>query len=167
MNEVFAHCIGDIRIEDNGYVAQHGTTMNDGSVRGNSEYKSGRHRLRFKIENYSTWVFIGILSKVTSLENTSYKSSTSYGWVSEDYYFISGQPHKTANIFSVYNNHENDIIELIIDVANQTLHYTNERINRLQTMTINTTKCPLPWQLIISLTDFNGRIRLLDYTDLK
>ncbi|CAF3327125.1 unnamed protein product [Rotaria sp. Silwood2] len=166
-NEIFEQSIGDIRIEDNGCVVSHGTSMNGGEVRGKNQYTSGKHRLKFKIEKYSTWIFIGIISKTTSMKENSYKSLSSYGWVSQDHYYAGVWAKKGNDIFSTYNNRENDIIELLIDVTTQTLHYTNERMNQPQKMKVDINKCPLPWQILINLSGYNDRIRLLSYTNLS
>ncbi|CAF1223465.1 unnamed protein product [Rotaria sp. Silwood1] len=127
----------------------------------------GKHRLRFKIEKSSTWIFIGIISKTTPMKENSYKSLTSYGWVSQDHSYAGGWTRKKNDIFSTYNNLlENDIIELVIDVTTQTLHYTNQRMNKPQKMTVDISKCPLPWQILINLSGYNDRIRLISYTNL-
>ncbi|CAF3585438.1 unnamed protein product [Rotaria sp. Silwood1] len=166
-NEIFEQYIGDIQIEDKGNVASHGTSINGGEVRGKNEYTSGKHRLRFKIEKSSTWIFIGIISKTTPMKENSYKSLTSYGWVSQDHSYAGGWARKKNDIFSTYNNLlENDVIELVIDVTTQTLHYTNQRMNKPQEMTVDINKCPLPWQILINLSGYNDRIRLISYTNL-
>ncbi|CAF1395744.1 unnamed protein product [Rotaria sp. Silwood1] len=165
LDEVFEQYTNGIQIEDNGYVASHGTSMNGGEVRGKKEYISGKHQLRFKIEKSSTFIFIGIISKTTPMKENSYKSLSSYGWVSQNQY-TGGLISKKIDVLSNYNNLENDIIELVIDLTTRTLHYTNERMNQPQKMRVDINKCPLPWQILINLSGYNDRIRLISYKNL-
>ena len=165
MNEIFEQHTGDVKIVDNGLVVVHGRSINSGEVRGKQEYTSGKHRLRFKIEQTSTCIFVGIISKTTPMVHNCYESSSSYGWISQDQYYAGGFMYREGDIFSVYNNLENDIIELTIDVATRTLHYINERIKQPRKLTVHINKCPLPWQLLVNLSGYEGQIRLLSYTD--
>ncbi|CAF5052268.1 unnamed protein product, partial [Rotaria sp. Silwood1] len=88
--EIFKQCFGDIRIEENGFVVSHGTSMSSGEVRGGNEYTSSRYRLRFKIEKPSTWIFIGIISKTTPVQKDSYRSLSSYGWIAHHHDYTGG-----------------------------------------------------------------------------
>ncbi|CAF0772933.1 unnamed protein product [Adineta steineri] len=166
MEEIFDKCIGDVRIEENGYVVTRGTSINSGEVRGKQEYTSGKHRLRFSIEKKSSaWIFIGIISKTTPIKQNSYKSLSFYGWASYDHYYAGGLIKRKGDIFSVYDILENDTIELLINATAQIVQYTNERTKQTQQLTVDITKCPLPWQILINLNGCEDRIRLLSLTD--
>ena len=165
INEIFEQRIGGVEIVEDGFVAVHNSSINSGEVRGKQEYTSGKHRLRFQIERSSTYIFIGIISKTTPMMQNSYQSLSSYGWISQDHYYAGGVIRRKGGIFSDYDNLENNIIELIIDVNTQTLHYTNEKTKQSRKLTIDLNKCSLPWQLIVNLSGYEDRIRLLSCTD--
>jgi hypothetical protein len=161
--DIFGQHIGDVRIEDNGFIVEHSKSINSGEVRGKNTYASGKHRLRFRIERKSSmWVYIGVTSKTAPMKQNSYETSSSYGWVSYDHYYAGGVITKRGGIFAGDSNLENDVIELLIDVTNQTLQYTNERTRQTQKLTVNIAKCPLPWQILINLTGSEDRIRILN-----
>jgi hypothetical protein len=161
-DEIFEQSIGDVRIEDNGYVAVCGTSMNNGEVRGKQEYTTGKHRLRFRFEKKSAeWIFIGIISKATPMKQNSYESRSSYGWISCNYYYAGGLVTKKGDIFSIDDNIENDTIEFLINATARTLQYTNERTNQTHQMWVDIQSCPLPWQVLVHLAGDENRIRLL------
>ncbi len=164
-NEIFHQHIGDVEIVENGLVVAHGSSINSGEVRGKEEYTNGKHQLRFQIERSSAYIFIGIISKTTPIIQNSYLSSSSYGWISQDHYHAGGVIRRKGDIFSDYDQLENDIIELLIDVTTQTLHYTNERTKQSRKLTVDLNKCPLPWQLIINLSGCEDRVRILSCTN--
>ncbi len=168
-DDIFERCIGDVRIEDKGYVAVRGSSLNTGEVRGKQEYSSGKHQLRFKIEkNLSRMlIVIGIISKSTSMKSNSCKDPSFYGWASYNQYYVGGVLQKKGNMFFDFDNRENDIIELLIDTTSRTLHYTNERTNQTQKMVVDSNRCPFPWQLHISLGGDEDQVRLLTYKNLS
>ncbi|CAF3409643.1 unnamed protein product, partial [Rotaria sp. Silwood2] len=136
-DESFELCIGDVQIQDNGHVAIHGPSLNSGEVRGKQEYSLGKHQLRLKVEKNPSRMLpvIGIISKSAAIKPNSYKAPSSYAWASYDRFYQGGVLQKNGDMFSVYGNLENDIIELIINATDRTLQYEHERRKQAQQMT--------------------------------
>jgi hypothetical protein len=168
-NESFEHCIGDVRIEGDGYVVVHGSSLNSAEVRGKQEYSSGKHQLRLKIEKNPSriMIVIGIISKSTPIKPNSLKASSFYGWASFGHYYLGGLLHRSADLFSIYDNNENDTITLIIDAHERTVRYTNERTKDTQHMKVDINRCPFPWQLYIGLGGDDDQLRILSYSKLS
>jgi hypothetical protein len=169
INEIFDQYIGDVHIEDHGYVVAHGSSLSSGEVRGKHEYSSGKHKLRLKIEKNPsrTAIIIGIVSKSTPMRLNSQKAPSFYGWASIGHYYCGGILHKSVDFFSIYDNNENDIIELIINADDQSIQYRNQRTTDTQHLKVDINRCPFPWQLHISLAGDDDQLRILSYSKLS
>ncbi|CAF3378729.1 unnamed protein product [Rotaria sp. Silwood1] len=151
-NEVFERVFdNNVRVEENGLVAIHGTTIAYTEIRGKNEYTSGHHKLRLCIERSSnTWIFLGINSKSTPLQNLSYSSESTYGWASNNYLWLDGQPHSNPSTSRIEMK-MNDVIILIFDCSNREISMINERTNARFDIIVNINQCPFPWQLHVIL----------------
>ena len=69
--DLFDRTIGDVKLLENNTVVVHGQTNQNGMVCGRSEYSTGQHRLRFRIEqwNGNETFSCDIISKNISLES--------------------------------------------------------------------------------------------------
>lgn len=166
-NEIFDKYIGDIRIEDCGCVAVHGSSLSSGEVRGKQEYSSGKRKLRLKIERNPsrTAIIIGIISKSTPIRSNSQRASSFYGWASTGHYYRCGFLQNSVDPFLIYANNENDIIALTINADDQSIQYTNERTTDTKHLNIDTKRCPFPWQLSVNLAGDNDQLRILSYSN--
>lgn len=165
LDERFDRCYGNAKIERNGCLVTNGNDSFFGTeIRGRMEYSFDVHRIRLQIENNpsNTWIFIGIISKETRMGGNLFASSSVYGWGDYDDYFIAGQRQKTSGDVFFIHTRENDIIELTIDCTKKTIRYTIERSQKSQEITVDTKKCPHPWQLYISLGGRGDQISLLN-----
>ncbi len=167
--DIFENCLDGVTIEDNGRLIIHNKSNHPIEVRGKSEYSSGVHQFRLQIEKnpLETWIFFGIISKLTPMTKHSYESSSAYGWADYNDVFLAGirQNNHTSGQFS--HTRENDIILLIFDCDKRKISYTNERNQYNQELNINLNKCPFPWQLHINLFGKDDQVRLLSAMSLS
>ena len=128
----------------------------------------GRHCFCFKIEQGSTELFCGIISKNTSLQSlpsllpysrqNAYQSALSNGYTSVN----------NNGIFSFafnnqYHSHNRvDItVELQVDCDQRQIHLRSNATVANQMQNVNITACPFPWQFFVGLLNAGDRIRLL------
>ncbi|CAF3533921.1 unnamed protein product [Rotaria sordida] len=161
-NEVFEQVFNNnVRIEENGLVAIHDAIIAYTEIRGKTEYTSGHHKIRLYIEQSSdTWIFLGINSKSTPLQNLSYSSTSTYGWASNNFLWLNGQPHLDTSTYYIEMK-INDVISLIFDCDNSKILMINERTNARFELIVNIDHCPFPWQLHVILYEANSRVRIL------
>jgi len=160
-NEFFDRATAKIKIEDNGQVI---IAVSGGysTARCQGDYSSGQHKFRFKIEqkNSSNWIHFGIVSQNVPLQETSYTTRTTFGWITHGYVVLN------AAATSGYNGYrsdviENDTVELFLDCDRRKICLTNERTNNKHELDVNVTQCPFPWQIHIGLYYQNYRVRYL------
>jgi hypothetical protein len=158
-NECFERSTGKMKIEDNGQVIIAEPEGNS-TARCHGEYSSGQHKFRFKIEQMSSsnWMHFGIVSKNVPLQEYSYTTPTTFGWITHGYVVLNG-----SGPLSGYKSDttQNDTLELFLDCDRRMILLTNERTNSTHKLDVNVTQCPFPWQLHIGLQHQNDRIRLL------
>jgi len=150
-----------VRIEESGQVAIHDASNDHTEIRGKNEYISGSHKIRLCIEQSSGgWMFLGINSKLTSLQPLSYSSKSTYGWTNNNAIWSNGQKNRN-NSNDVIEMEEKDVINLIMDCDRRTITMINERTNKKHEMAVNIVHCPFPWQLHVNLLEPNSSIRIL------
>lgn len=154
---------GNIRILENGFIAEHDETAGHAEVRGFTKYSTGTHRIRLKIEKMTNnhWMFWGIISQNTVMQNNSYCSISANGWAK-----VSKQVYLNGKCRDGYNNYQGDIVandtlDLILNCDDQTIELENERTKDKYSIPIDLSGCPFPWQLHINLHGNNDRIRIL------
>jgi len=151
-----------VQIQQNGKVALSDKTQNATEARGKKEYKSGRHEIRLFIEKFiNKWIFFGINSKLTQLQNSSYRSASTYGWSSNDYMWVNGTEHRN-NSNSPIEMKMNDIIVLILDCDNRKISLINERTKAKHELVVNIDSCPFPWQFQVNLYEPDCCVRVLN-----
>jgi hypothetical protein len=161
-NELFLQAFDNkVRIEENGQLAVHDTSIDTTEIRGRNAYTTGCHKIRLRIEQSTNkWTFLGINSKLTPLQNQSHSSSSSYGWTSNHTIWSNGQP-KSSLPNKPVDMKNGDIISLIIDCDMCLIMMINERSEIKHELIVNVDHCPLPWQLHVVLHEPNSRIRVL------
>jgi hypothetical protein len=111
-------------------------------------YSSGKHELRFKIEESEkyTSVLFGIISESEIEYPDSEKNPTFYGWAEKNLVYLGGI---TKQNYQQYQSdfQTGDPYVLIIDCDKRRISLTNERIDRSYYLEIDLNKCPFPWQV--------------------
>ncbi|CAF1154432.1 unnamed protein product [Rotaria sordida] len=112
-----------------------------------SRYSSGYHTLCFKIEcdTSNSTVLMGIISQRTSASTDPYKNPTFCGWSTNNLVYLHGVPYSNFNNYRT-NIKDGDIFQLTIDCDQTFICLTNERTCQTYELTVNTARCPLPWQ---------------------
>jgi hypothetical protein len=161
-NAFFERSAGNVKIEDNGQVITAHSNDSYSTVRCQGDYSSGQHTFCFKIEHMSlnNWMYFGIVSKNAPLQASSYNTSTTFGWITNNHVSLNGF------LQGGYNNYksdmvQNDTLELFLDCDRRMIRLTNERTSNKHEIPVNITGCPFPWQLSIGLYYQNDRVRCL------
>ena len=161
--EKFEKVCGNIKILENGFIAEHDATTGHAEVRGFTKYSSGTHRIHLKIEKMTNnnWMFWGIISQNTAMQINSYSSTSANGWAK-----VSKQVYLNGKCHDGYSNYqgdivENDILHLILNCDDRVIELENERTKHKYSIPIDLTGCPFPWQFHINLHGNNDRIRIL------
>lgn len=163
-NDLFARSAGNIRIVDEGQRIIHSQWSDHAAVRGQIDYFSGQHSLRFQIEDLSPdrWAFFGIISQQTKLNPISISTPTVFGFAGQNGICRNGIYQIESE--DIYPNEfeTNEIFQLFLNCDEQQIRLTNERTNRSHQLDIDPTECPLPWNFLIGLCCAAGdSIRIL------
>jgi hypothetical protein len=121
-------------------------------LNGKDEYSSGKHLLRFKIDQYesNSSILLGITSKSVSNISNPYKNPTFYGWTEKNLVYLAGNPEEKFNGYES-DFQTNDTYVLTIDCNEEIIHLTNVRTNRSYSLDVDLRKCPFPWELNVHL----------------
>jgi hypothetical protein len=162
INDIFERVFNNtVRIIENGQTAIHEGPYGFVEVRGKNQYVSGSHKIRLFLENFEdAWMFVGINSVSTPLQNYSYRTKSAYGWGIKTYNWLNGIPNLNVENHSI-DLESNDVIGLIFDCDTSQISLINERTKAKHELTVNVQKCPIPWQLHVILRTENTRIRIL------
>ena len=164
--EIFGEVHGQVRIENNGSAAKYcGDQRGDAFVRGISEYRSGKHKIRLMIRRHTTsWdMLFGIVSKRMSTPELADKCEYSiFGWWSNDEIYPRTDVLKKNKPSRDLKGEIRLEIELTLDCDHHTISYFNERTRAIRQLNIDMMKCPFPWQLLINLYGMGDQVRLFD-----
>ncbi|CAF2659317.1 unnamed protein product [Rotaria sp. Silwood2] len=160
--DIFERSDGKARIEDNGRSIIHIYSANHAPVRCKSEYTSGQHRFRFRIEELgrNKWILFAIVSKDAVIMHNSYSTPTTYGWAGLNQVFLNGV---CKNGFNGYKSdmEKNDTIEFYVDCDQRKIRLKNERTNSTYELDVDVAQSPFPWQLSLNLADPGDRVCLV------
>ncbi|CAF2871780.1 unnamed protein product [Rotaria sp. Silwood2] len=161
-DDQFSICSDHVKILDNGQLVIHDSIKFDASIIGSHEYSQGEHKLFFHIEHMTSdeWIFFGIISKHTSLNEKSYMDSSVHGWAGYDNVYINGKSMPTLNGY-LDNMKMNDFIELTIDCNKQRIFLWHSRQTCKNKLPVDIRACPFPWRFLISCHNPNDTIRIL------
>ena len=169
--ERFGEFAGQICIENDGHVAVHSglNGHSDAYVRGTMEYSIGKHQIRFHI-NKKTSVYemaFSILSATVSLSESLEATYIRYGWTTFDHLRFPSSDSQPKKSFKDFRGETTFELQLTLDCDNQEISYFNERTKKTHQMTVNTSLCPLPWQLEFYLFEPGDRVELLSSTQIS
>ena len=166
-NDIFEMFAGDLQINDNGQLVEHGPSVTHAIVRGSGEYSSGEHRFQFKIETYNInkWIFFGIISHKATMCSNTWAIPSCYGWGGQDSTILNCAMHSGLNGYSC-DFQLNDIVELLLDCDHRIIRLTNNRTKQTYVMNIDLAKCPFPWHFLLNLFYPKDRVRIL-YADIQ
>jgi len=162
LNDIFEIFIGDIQIADDGQLVVHGLSVSHACVRGRSQYNSGQHRVRFRIDSYNinNWIFFGIISHDAIMRSNTWAIPTSYGWGGQDSVILNCAMYAGFNgYYCDFQLH--DIIELLLDCDHAIISIKNQRTNSTYKIDIDLHKCPFPWHFHLNLFYPNDQVRIL------
>ncbi|CAF1305465.1 unnamed protein product [Didymodactylos carnosus] len=165
-NDTFDQVLGPARIEEQGEVVVHILSRGHAEVRGKQEYTSGTHRITLKIEDSDagSWIFFGLISKATPMQNNSFESASSFGWVAvawSNHVYIAGT-NTPGHGGYLSDCQKNDMIDLEFDCENHLLRMKDIRSSKQYTLQIDITKCPFPWLLHVNIGYPDDRVRIMN-----
>lgn len=126
-------------------------------ISGSTCYSQGRHSISFVIEKKSEKnIFVGIHSAANGI-SSSFDHSI-YGWWNLDYIIVNGEHECGESTESIQTG---DKITLVIDCDNQQVQLEHHRTKALTCLTVDLSKCPFPWQILIRLLTAGDSIRIV------
>ncbi|CAF3450795.1 unnamed protein product [Rotaria sp. Silwood1] len=158
--EIFDQTIGSVTLSEKNFLATCSENYyHYSSVYGKNSYSAGIHRIRFRIENITmNSLFFGILPTSQQIVPWILDSSSIYGWWGLERIIINGkeQSVKKDNILKI-----GDEVTLILNCENRQIQLKHHRTNRFVQLPIDIQKCPLPWKILVSLSNQNDCVRIL------
>ena len=162
----FSKVIGSVTLSDDGLVAKH--TSNDWNyeyVLGEQRYSEGRHTILFRIKQcglpYN--IFFGCISSEVVQKRISINSTSTAGWFGFNQVYQHGIRNGNPSVHG-YNSNEisaNDILYLTFDCDKRQIELFHEDTNKRHVICVQTEHAPLPWQLLMMLTDKDDCVRIL------
>ncbi|CAF2467638.1 unnamed protein product [Rotaria sp. Silwood2] len=158
--EIFDQAIGSVTLSEKNLVATCSEPYyHYSSICGKNSYLTGTHRIRFRIENITVKnLFFGILTSSQQIIPWMIDSSSIYGWWGLEWIIINGKEQcvKKDNILKI-----GDEVTLVLNCENRQIQLEHHRTNRLAQLSVNIQKCPLPWKILVSLSNRNDCVRIL------
>jgi hypothetical protein len=159
-DEIFDQAIGSVTLLDKNLLATRlDLCYYHSSTCGKNSYFRGIHRIDFRIENKTTDnLFFGILSSSQQMIPWILHSSSTYGWWGFEWIVVNGKEqcnHKDKIIKT------GDRVTLILNCDNKQIQFEHHRTNTLVQLSIDLHKCPLPWKILVGLSNRNDSVRIL------
>jgi len=142
-------------------------------ARGQREYSTGQHRIRFQLEEVSfcttaNTILIGIISSsVTATDQYFNRTPSTYAWRTASYEWedesmiVENGIHRRISKDKWPGAKTEDILELTIDCDKQTINMENQTGQGNDSMVVDLKKSPLPWKFIVIFFTHPARVRLL------
>jgi len=164
--EKFSKVIGSVILDDDGLIAKHANNdWNYEYVLGEQFYSEGRHTILFKIEQsgipYN--IFFGCISSEAIQSRISVKSPFTVGWFGFNQVYQHGIRNDNLNLHG-YNSNviaANDVLYLTFDCDKKQIELFHEDTNKRHILSVNIEQAPLPWQLLMMLTDKDDCVRII------
>jgi len=130
-------------------------------IYGINRYSSGKHSIHFLIEKKGeAQLFLGIITASKKYDQSFFNPNNSsvHGWYDIESFVISGrsQGYKERNILQ-----SGDELTLILDCNDPQIMLQHRRTKRLFQIPVKLEKCPLPWKMIVGLSNFNDCIHIV------
>ncbi|CAF2676313.1 unnamed protein product [Rotaria sp. Silwood2] len=163
-NELFERVSDNlVQCQENGRMVVHVGSCLHVEARGKNEYSSGIHKTRLCIEELrGEWLFVGINTKSTPLQNQAYMTRSVYGWSSNNYSWSNGKANAISSKCPIEMK-RNDVINLIMDCDNFRISLINERTKARHELTVDINYCAFPWQLDVILYGKDSCICILPH----
>ncbi|UJR30859.1 hypothetical protein I4U23_018374 [Adineta vaga] len=160
LQERFRLIFGPCKLSEDKCIATHSNYRAGLSqISGINEHSSGRHSIRFLIENKGTKnIFLGIYSSSKQILSQSLDYSV-HGWWNLDYVIINGES-STGDQNEIIQT--GDELTLIIDCDNQQIQLNHHRTETLVNLSVKLHFCPFPWKLLVRLLSAEDCIRILN-----
>jgi hypothetical protein len=144
--EKFSRVAGRVTLSNNDLIA---ASIGYSSVCGINRYGTGIHRIRFQIiTKKNEGIFFGILTSKQDITARAPELPSVYGWRDFDRTIVNGnaqlKAHKEKNI------EPGDQLTLTMDCDHVKLALTHHRLNQKVQLSVDMSKCPLPWKLLVS-----------------
>jgi len=155
---------GQLSLSDDNHLLTHsgGLFGTFGSVLSLKRYSTSTHVLRFRLESKSSNpIFLGIVSESEPFIPRTCKFPSAYGWRDTNFTVNKGQSTDNSNKIGGRAFQSGDEIVLTLDCDHARLAFMHERTKITGTLEIDLQKCPLPWQIAISMVGMNDRVLLV------
>lgn len=130
-------------------------------VYGNNQYSTGKHSFRFSIEKKGdAALFFGIITSSKKYDSSflNPNNSSVFGWYNFKSFVISGITQNYSEEIHLTNGDE---LTLILDCDEHKIYLQHHRTKRILHLLIPLQKCPLPWTIMIGLSNLNDSIRIM------
>ena len=142
-------------------------------ARGQKEYSTGQHCIRFQLEpvdsgREANQIIVGIISSGVAAKDQYFnRTPSTYGWQT-----LSNEWENETTIIQNGKHHRvskdkwpgaktGDILELTIDCDQRTISIENQTKQEHDSINVDLEKCPLPWKFIVIFFTRPDRVRLL------
>ena len=155
------HSSNVVTLQEGGTVAVHGPNDGHSYVLGENVYQQRIVRFRLKVESfqYNDWMLVGIAkADVVPLDNYSYASPGSYGWILGKYGQIWKDGSYTNDDITLKNvTKQGDTVELVLDcdAAKLSLHLPTGQQFHIEIPKSQT------WRLNVFLRGANDKVRII------
>jgi hypothetical protein len=166
IQEQFSKVLGPATINDGNLLVSHnGPNSTFAYILGEELYSQGQKTIRFKIEQSQTPynIFFGCVSSQINFNQMHYKSPFIAGWFGSNEVYQHGTCNTNVKMHG-YDSHKietHDIVSLTFDCDQRQIELYPERTKKIHELSIDIGKAPLPWRLLVILTNGNDCVRIL------
>lgn len=162
----FSRIIGNVSLDGDGFLARHTSSdWNYEYVLGEQSYHEGRHTILFRIEKCGVPynIFFGCISSDAIRNRISINSSSAVGWAGFNQVFRHGVRNGNLNWHGYYSSQiaAHDVLSLTFDCDKRQIELFHEDSNMRHILSVDVQQAPLPWQLLVMLTDKEDCVRIL------
>lgn len=144
--EQFHRIAGHVKLVENGSLA---TFVGYSSISGVKVYAVGTHRIRFRVvAKKNEGIFFGIMTMMQEMIARATELPSVYGWRDFNRAIFNGTAQLKA--YKDKNIQPGDELTLSIDCNHSEISLTHHRLRRRVQISVDMSKCPLPWKLVVS-----------------
>ncbi|CAF3388126.1 unnamed protein product [Rotaria socialis] len=159
--EIFDDVSGKIILSEENRVATClGDYLDRSCVSCLGRYSSGRHTVRFRIENadMTHHMFFGVVNSSEKLVKDLANSKSFYGWWDLAYYVVGGNKKKYDSTKTLRTGDE---LRFVLDCDNKQIILEHHRTNIILNLAIDIQLCVFPWKIIVLLLDKSSCVKIL------